>query len=60
MTQKDYVIDAMRKNGGYATLRQLYSLVDVSTWGTKTPFATIRRIVQENADFFGYNRACGR
>lgn len=52
MKQKDYVIDAMRKNGGYATLRQLNYLVDVSTWGTKTPFASIRRIVQVNDEFF--------
>ncbi len=52
MKQKDYVIEVMRKNGGYATLRQLNSLVDVSTWGTKTPFASIRRIVQLNDEFF--------
>ncbi|MCD7745983.1 MAG: hypothetical protein LUI13_12015 [Lachnospiraceae bacterium] len=52
MTQKDYVIDAMRKNGGYATFRQLNDLVDVSSWGTKTPFASIRRIVQVNDEFF--------
>ncbi len=33
-------------------MRQLNALVDVSTWGTKTPFASIRRIVQENDEFF--------
>lgn len=42
----------MRKNGGYATLQQLNTLVDYSTWGTSTPFATIRRIVQTNNEFF--------
>ena len=52
MTQKDYVIDAMLKNGGYATLRKLNGTVDFSTWGTKTPYASIRRIVQTNKEFF--------
>lgn len=52
MLQKDYVIDAMRANGGYATLQQLNMLVDFSTWKTKTPEASIRRIVQENDEFF--------
>lgn len=52
MKQKEYVIEAMKRNGGYATLQQLNRMVDFSTWGTKTPFATIRRIVQTNYDFF--------
>lgn len=52
MKQKEYVIEAMEKNGGYATFQQLNRLVDFSTWGTKTPFASIRRIVQTNEDFF--------
>ncbi len=52
MKQKEYVIDAMKRNGGYATFQQLNNLVDFSTWGTKTPFATIRRIVQTNHEFF--------
>lgn len=52
MKQKYYVIDAMRANGGYATLQQLNMLVDFSTWKTKTPEASIRRIVQENDEFF--------
>ncbi len=52
MQQKEYVIQAMNKNGGYATLQQLYSLVDFSTWGTKTPAASVRRIVQNNDEFF--------
>lgn len=42
----------MRANGGYATLQQLNMLVDFSTWKTKTPEASIRRIVQENDEFF--------
>lgn len=42
----------MRANGGYATLQQLNMLVDFSTWKTKTPGASIRRIVQENDEFF--------
>lgn len=52
MKQKEYVVDAMKRNGGYATLRQLNALVDVSSWGTKTPEATIRRIVQTYDEFF--------
>ncbi len=52
MKQKEYVIEAMKKNGGYATFQQLNGLVDFSTWGTKTPFASIRRIVQTNDEFF--------
>ncbi len=52
MKQKDYVIEAMKMNGGYATFQQLNHLVDFSTWGTETPFASIRRIVQTNDEFF--------
>lgn len=52
MKQKEYVIEAMRQNGGYATFQQLNNLVDFSTWGTKTPYASIRRIVQTNDEFF--------
>ncbi|MBQ7101555.1 MAG: hypothetical protein IJN81_07970 [Clostridia bacterium] len=52
MKQKDYVISAMENNGGYATFQQLNSMVDFSTWGTKTPHASIRRIVQTNNEFF--------
>jgi len=52
MKQKDCVIEVMKKNGGYATFNQLNSLVDFSAWGTKTPFASIRRIVQTNNEFF--------
>lgn len=52
MTQVEQVIEAMRRNGGYATLGFLNQKVDVSNWGTKTPFASIRRIVQDNPAFF--------
>lgn len=52
MSQKDKVIDAMRRNGGYATFQQLNQLVDFSTWKTKTPQANIRRIVQVHDEFF--------
>ena len=40
MTQNEQVIEALKKNGGYATLGQLYHLVDFSTWGTKTEKST--------------------
>lgn len=52
MQQKDYVISAMEKNGGYATFHQLNQHIDFSTWGTKTPQASVRRIVQTNKEFF--------
>jgi len=52
MKQYEYVIKAMEENGGFATLSQLYQKTDVSGWKTKTPFATIRRIVQDSRFFF--------
>lgn len=52
MKQFEQVIDIMRKNGGYATLGFLNQNVNVSEWKTKTPFATIRRIVQDKRFFF--------
>lgn len=51
-TQIEQVINAMRKNGGYATFGQLNQLVDVADWATKTPQASIRRIVQDSEDKF--------
>ena len=45
----------MRESGGYATLGHLYraaTRVPGAHWGTKTPFASIRRIVQEHREFF--------
>ena len=51
-TQTQQVIDAMREQGGYATLGKLYHLVDTSKWTTKTPDASIRRIVQKPEHFF--------
>ena len=55
MAQKDDVIVAMEKNGGYATFQQLNNMVDVSTWKTKTPAESIRRIVQVYEEFFKIN-----
>ena len=51
-TQERQVIESMRRNGGYATFGQLNRLVDFSTWKTKTPQATVRRIVQVSDAFF--------
>lgn len=39
INQADQVIEAMRNEGGYATLRRLNEIVDFSTWATKTPEA---------------------
>ncbi len=51
-TQEEQVIQIIRQNGGYATLRYLNQSVDTSTWKTKTPEATIRRIVQLSPHIF--------
>jgi hypothetical protein len=50
--QTEQVINAMRQNGGYATFGQLNVLVDFSLWKTKTPYASMRRIVQQSDAFF--------
>lgn len=55
MHQYEAVIEAMEKLGGYAPLGQLYQQtmkVPGAKWGTKTPFASIRRIVQQHKEFF--------
>ena len=46
MTQEQQVIEALRNQGGFATLRRLNELLDFSTWKTQTPEASVRRIVQ--------------
>ena len=52
MTQEQQVIEAMRQLGGFATFRRLNATVDFSTWKTKTPEASVRRIVQKSKQFF--------
>ena len=52
MSQKECVIHIFETLQGVATLGQLYALVDTSIWKTKTPYASIRRIVQTNKEFF--------
>lgn len=52
ISQAEQVIVAMRNEGGYATLRRLNEIVDFSTWRTKTPEASVRRIVQETNGIF--------
>jgi len=52
MTQRQQVVKALELNGGYATLGQLYQLIDFSSWGTKTPYASVRRLVQESPEIF--------
>ena len=51
-TQAQQVIDTLRKIGGYATLGDLYHLVDSKSWATKTPNESIRRIVQQSGEIF--------
>lgn len=55
MYQYEAVEQVMEENGGYATLKHLYENaphVEGSEWGTKTPNASIRRIVQRRDEFF--------
>jgi hypothetical protein len=52
MTQAQQVINTMREIGGFATLGKLNSVVDFSGWKTKTPEASIRRIVQQSPEIF--------
>ncbi|MBW7870826.1 MAG: hypothetical protein H3C39_07185 [Flavobacteriia bacterium] len=52
MKQYEQVIKVMKDNGGFSTLGFLNHNVDTSDWKTKTPFASIRRIVQDERYFF--------
>jgi hypothetical protein len=55
MKQYEAVIEVMKSKGGYATLGDLYKEVfnvEKVKWGTQTPFASIRRIVQDERFFF--------
>jgi len=55
MKQYEAVMKVMEENGGYATLKHLYeNVLKVSEveWKTKSPFASMRRIVQDNRFFF--------
>lgn len=55
MKQHEAVIKVMENNGGYATLgflNQEALKIKDCIWKTKTPFASIRRIVQDERFFF--------
>jgi hypothetical protein len=55
MRQYEAVIIALEKLGGQATLADLYRetmKVEGAKWETKTPFASIRRIVQQRPEIF--------
>lgn len=51
-TQEKQVIEVLRQEGGYATLKRLNEIMDFSTWKTKTPEASVRRIVQVSNHIF--------
>ncbi|MBD5297331.1 MAG: hypothetical protein HDS21_04565 [Bacteroides sp.] len=51
-TQEEQVIEALRQQGGYATLRRLNEVLDFSSWKTLTPEASVRRIVQLSKSIF--------
>lgn len=53
--QYEAVVEALKAEGGLATLARLIQIVPALPgyeWKTKTPFASIRRIVQEHEDLF--------
>lgn len=55
MKQYEAVIQALESNGGYATLgwlNQNVLRIPDCQWKTQTPFASIRRIVQERDEIF--------
>lgn len=55
MKQYEAVVQTMEKLGGVATLGQLNTEVfkiEDCTWNTKTPFASIRRIVQQTPGIY--------
>lgn len=55
MKQYEAVIETLDKLGGVATLgelnREVFKITDCE-WKTKTPFASIRRIVQKTKGIF--------
>lgn len=51
-SQENQVIEVLRQEGGYATLKRLNEIIDFSTWKTKTPEASVRRIVQVSNQIF--------
>lgn len=52
MNQSQEVINVMEGNGGFSTIGFLYQKVNTSEWKSKTPFASIRRIIQDERFFF--------
>ena len=58
MKQNEVVINTIERLGGIATLGQLYKevfKVKDCNWKTKTPFASIRRIVQQDKNIYKIN-----
>ena len=57
MKQYEAVIETLKRLGGCATFGQLNQEVfkiEDCTWNTKTPFASIRRIVQDRKEIWGF------
>lgn len=51
-TQEQQVVEAIRSQGGYTTLKRLNEIIDFSSWKSKTPEASVRRIVQDSHAIF--------
>ncbi len=59
-TQTQKVIDTLRQTGGYATLGDLYHLVDTKSWATKTPNESILEELCSNLTrFLGFSQDFG-
>lgn len=58
MKQYEAVIETLKRLGGCATFGQLnqevFKIGDC-TWNTKTPFASIRRIVQDRKEILSHS-----
>lgn len=55
MTQNEAIIETLRRLGGIATLGDLYQKafeIEDCTWKTKTPYASIRRIVRQTKGIY--------
>lgn len=64
MTQKEQVVTAMRKNGGYANFQQQNQTIDLTSWGDenatsvrKTYCSDKRRIFSHNVRTLGIKRS---
>ena len=58
-TQAQQVIDTLRKTGGYATLGDLYHLVDTKSWATRRPTNPSEESCSNLTRYSKYNQVFG-